>query len=121
VAQILVTPGSVLPMVGASGAIAGVLGAYLTLYPRATVLTLLPLGFFTQIIRIPAPFFLLFWFLSQFLMGAMSLGVRTAETGGVAWWAHIGGFAGGLLLVWIFQKRGRRPARRDRWWDERWA
>jgi len=123
-AHIWSNPASRLPSIGASGAIAGVLGAYLTLYPRATVLTLLPLGFFTQIIRIPAPFFLGFWFLEQFLMGAMSLGVPTAETGGTAWWAHIGGFVVGVVLVRILGGARRRPVRRVEWWDEgnrRWS
>lgn len=98
-AQIWSSPSSRLPSIGASGAIAGVLGAYITIYPRAHVMTLLPLGFFTQLVRIPAVFFLGFWFLQQFLMGAMSLGVHTAETGGVAWWAHVGGFTAGVVLV----------------------
>jgi len=89
-AQIFSSPASRVPSIGASGAIAGVLGAYLTLYPGAHVLTLIPIGFFTQVARIPAIFFLGFWFLQQLVMGAGSLGVHTAETGGVAWWAHVG-------------------------------
>ena len=123
-AHIWSSPGSPLPSIGASGAIAGVLGAYITLHPHAHVVTLLPLGFFTQIVKIPALFFLGFWFLQQFLMGAMSLGVRTAETGGVAWWAHIGGFVAGVVLVRILGGRGRpRPAARDNRWESerRWA
>jgi membrane associated rhomboid family serine protease len=118
-AHIWASPGSRLPSIGASGAIAGVLGAYITLHPHAHVVTLLPLGFFTQVVKIPAVFFLGFWFLQQFLMGAMSLGVRTAETGGVAWWAHIGGFVAGVVLLWILGGRGRpRPAVRDAWWED---
>ena len=101
------------------------LGAYLTLYPHAHVVTLLPLGFFTQLIKIPAIFFLGFWFLQQFLMGAMSLGVQTAsESGGVAWWAHIGGFAAGVVLVRVLGGHRPRPAVRDAWWEEgghRWS
>jgi hypothetical protein len=123
-AHIWSSPGSRLPSIGASGAIAGVLGAYITLHPHAHVVTLLPLGFFTQIVKIPALFFLGFWFLQQFLMGAMSLGVRTAETGGVAWWAHIGGFVAGVVLVRILGGGRRpRPAARDNWWENerRWA
>jgi membrane associated rhomboid family serine protease len=118
-AHIWASPGSRLPSIGASGAIAGVLGAYITLHPHAHVVTLLPLGFFTQIVKIPAVFFLGFWFLQQFLMGAMSLGVRTAETGGVAWWAHIGGFVAGLVLVRLLG-RGRRPRTvvRDASWQD---
>jgi len=118
-AHIWASPGSRLPSIGASGAIAGVLGAYITLHPRAHVLTLVPLGFFTQIVKIPALFFLGFWFLQQFLMGAMSLGVRTAETGGVAWWAHIGGFVAGVVLIKLLGRRPRaRPAVRDAWWRD---
>jgi membrane associated rhomboid family serine protease len=118
-AQVLVDPRSVVPIIGASGAIAGVLGAYVVLYPRARVVTLLPLGFFTQLVRVPAVFFLGFWFLQQFLFGSLTLTTRTAQTGGVAWWAHIGGFAAGLALVGLFQRPRRRPAARDRWWEER--
>jgi membrane associated rhomboid family serine protease len=118
-AHIWASPASRLPSIGASGAIAGVLGAYLTLYPHAQVVTLLPLGFFTQVVKIPAPFFLGFWFLQQFLMGAMSLGVTTAETGGTAWWAHIGGFVTGLVLVRVLGgTRRRRPVPRDQWWQD---
>ena len=118
-AHIWASPGSRLPSIGASGAIAGVLGAYITLHPHAHVVTLLPLGFFTQIVKIPAVFFLGFWFLQQFLMGAMSLGVRTAETGGVAWWAHIGGFVAGVVLVRLLGGwRRPPPAVRDAWWRD---
>jgi membrane associated rhomboid family serine protease len=118
-AHILSQPGSTIPSIGASGAIAGVLGAYMLLYPRAHVVTLIPFGFFTQLVRVPALFFLGFWFLQQFLSGTLSLTARTAQTGGVAWWAHIGGFAAGLLLVFVFQKPKRRPIKRDIWWDRR--
>ncbi len=121
-AHIWSSPRSTLPSIGASGAIAGVLGAYITLYPQARVVTLLPLGFFTQLVKIPALFFLGFWFLQQFLMGTMSLGVRTADTGGgVAWWAHIGGFVAGVVLVWVMGGRRSRPVVRDRdeWYEDR--
>jgi rhomboid family protein len=117
-AHIWASPASRMPSIGASGAIAGVLGAYLTVYPRANVVTLLPLGFFTQIVKVPAPFFLGFWFLQQFLMGALSLGVNTAETGGTAWWAHIGGFAAGVVLVRVLGGARRRPVRRGEWWED---
>jgi membrane associated rhomboid family serine protease len=111
-AHIWADAGSRLPSIGASGAIAGVLGAYLVLFPRARVVTLLPLGLFSQLVRIPAIFFLGFWFLQQFVLGALSLATPTAQTGGVAWWAHIGGFAAGLALVGIFQRSRRRPPAR---------
>jgi membrane associated rhomboid family serine protease len=116
-AHIWSDPASRLPSIGASGAIAGVLGAYLVLYPRAKVVTLIPLGFFTKVVRIPAFFVLAFWFLQQFVAGALSLSAQTAQSGGVAWWAHIGGFATGLLLVGLFQRRKRRPIARNVWWE----
>jgi len=119
-AHIWASPTSTLPSIGASGAIAGVLGAYLVLYPQARVVMLLPLGFFTQLVQVPALLFLGFWFLQQFLFGAFSLGSPDAG-GGVAWWAHIGGFAAGLALVWVFARPRRRPPARDAWWDEGWG
>jgi rhomboid family protein len=120
-AHVWSSPASNLPSIGASGAIGGVLGAYLALYPRARVVTLIPLGFFLQMVSIPAFFFLGFWFLQQFLMGGMSLGVEAGQTGGVAWWAHIGGFLAGLALVFVLQKRDRQPERQDDWWrHQRW-
>ena len=93
---------SLIPSIGASGAISGVLGAYLLLYPRAKVLVLIPLGFFTQLMYIPASIVLGFWFLLQLLSSAMSGG---QGAGGVAWWAHIGGFLAGVVLVSLFKKR----------------
>jgi membrane associated rhomboid family serine protease len=111
-------PTSTMPSLGASGAIAGVLGAYITLYPHARVVTLIPLGIFTDLVQIPAVFVLGFWFVQNLFSGMLSLGVRTAQGGGVAWWAHIGGFVAGLVLVWIFQNRKRRPPSRDRWWED---
>ena len=110
-AQILVQQHSMGPNVGASGAIAGVLGAYLLLFPRARVVTLLPLFLFFPIVEIPALFFLGIWFLMQFFSGAVSLGRADALSGGVAWWAHIGGFLAGMLLLRIFLPRdaAKRP------------
>jgi len=92
---------SVIPSIGASGAISGVLGAYLLLYPRARVLVLVPLGFFTQLMHIPASIVLGIWFLLQLLSSAVS----NSQGGGVAWWAHIGGFVAGMILVALFKKR----------------
>ncbi|MDR5684171.1 MAG: rhomboid family intramembrane serine protease [Armatimonadota bacterium] len=103
-AQILIDPTSSVPMVGASGAIAGVLGGYLILYPRARILALVPLGFFTQVAEVPALLFLPMWFLLQLLYGVASLGVQT-QGGGVAFWAHVGGFVAGLILVRLFAHR----------------
>jgi membrane associated rhomboid family serine protease len=117
-AHILTNAGSTVPSLGASGAIAGVLGGYLLLYPRARVVTLIPIFIFFQTVQIPALFLLGFWFLQQFLYGTMSLGVHSAQTGGVAWWAHIGGFLAGMALVHIFKRRDYRVVRRDQWWEE---
>jgi rhomboid family protein len=111
-------PGSALPSIGASGAIAGVLAAYMTLYPRARVVTVLPLGFFFPVFEFPAVFFLGFWFLQQFLLGSLDLARGPSQTGGTAWWAHIGGFVAGLALVGLFQNPRRRPPSRDQWWSE---
>ena len=106
VTQLLITPTSSVPMIGASGAIAGVLGAYLLLFPSAKIVTLVPLGFFLETVEVPAFFFLGFWFLLQWVGGVMAIG-QVADMGGVALWAHIGGFIGGMVgLVAI------RPVRR---------
>ena len=96
---------STVPTIGASGAISGVLGAYLLLYPRAQVLVLVPLGFFTRVMYIPAFIVLGMWFLLQLFAGASSIG---QVGGGVAWWAHIGGFVAGMALVGLFKKRSVR-------------
>lgn len=116
-AHIWSQPDSVVPSIGASGAIAGVLGAYLTLYPRARVVTLLPLGIFTQLVQLPAVFFLGLWFLQQFLLGTFDLVAPEGTGGGIAWWAHIGGFASGFALVRVFRKPRRGPSARDAWWE----
>jgi membrane associated rhomboid family serine protease len=100
-AHIHTHPASNVPMVGASGAISGVLGAYFLLYPHARIVTLLLLGFFAQTVRIPAFVFLGFWFLMQFFSWALADG----EGGGVAFVAHIGGFLAGLLLLVPFKQR----------------
>ncbi len=106
-------PSSRLPMIGASGAVSGVLGAYFLLYPRARVLTLVLIGFFFQTILVPAAFFLGFWFFLQFLSGLSSLG---STGGGVAWFAHMGGFCAGLALLLLFKKRSVRLFSRRTGW-----
>lgn len=104
---------SVVPAVGASGAIAGVLGAYYKMFPYARVLTLITFGFYWTTTLIPASFLLGFWFLMQLLSGTASLSLASQLSGGVAWWAHIGGFAGGYLLVGIFTSSYRRGIHDD--------
>jgi membrane associated rhomboid family serine protease len=112
-AQTITAPDSVVPMVGASGAIAGVMGAYFVLYPKSRIVTLVTLVFFFQVIEVPAIYFLGIWFVMQFLSGVGSIG--TAATGGVAVWAHVGGFLAGLSGVIVF----RRPERqRVEWWHD---
>jgi len=94
------------PTVGASGAIAGVLGAYIVAFPRARIITLVPIFIFFQIMALPAAVVLGLWFVIQFFSGALSLGFGTS--GGVAWWAHIGGFAFGIVTMWIVNLGRRR-------------
>ncbi|MBI5687921.1 MAG: rhomboid family intramembrane serine protease [Verrucomicrobia bacterium] len=101
--------GSQVPTIGASGAIAGVMGAYFVLYPRAKVLTLVPLGFILDIVALPAVIFLGFWFLLQLLSGTFGL-FAGSGAGGIAFWAHIGGFVFGMLLVKRFVPRPPRLA-----------
>ena len=100
-----IDPASTVPTIGASGAIAGVMGAYLYLYPHANVISLVPILFFLQIMVIPAPVFLGLWFALQLLQGSFSVGA--AEVAGVAWWAHIGGFVAGFVLAWLLGRVGR--------------
>lgn len=97
--HIVIDPTSTVPTVGASGAISGVLGAYLLMFPKARVVTVIPIFFFLQVAELPALVVLGFWFVIQFFNGIASLGYETAGMGGVAWWAHIGGFVAGLLFV----------------------
>lgn len=96
-AQWVVSPQSAIPSLGASGAIAGVMGAYIIKFPKAPINTLVFLGFFITTLKIPAVFFLGFWFLQQAISGVASLGVQT-DVGGVAYWAHAGGFVFGAIL-----------------------
>jgi membrane associated rhomboid family serine protease len=109
-AHALSTPGSHLPSLGASGAIAGVLAAYMVYFPHARIRSLVTLGFFWTSADIPAFVYLILWFIMQAFSGVASLG-RDAASGGVAWWAHIGGFVVGLMLAKIVE---RRPQQR-RW------
>jgi len=104
----LVQPTSRVPMVGASGAVSGVLGAYLLLFPGATVLTLIAFFPFYRMIRIPAVIVLGFWIVLQVVSGYVAVALGRGETGGVAWFAHIGGFVAGMLLLFLFRPRESR-------------
>ncbi len=100
--QVYAAQNSAAPLIGASGAISGVLGAYFLLYPKARVLTLIPLFVFFPVVEIPAFLFLGFWFLLQFVQAALASGAGDAAAGGVAWWAHAGGFVAGAVLLPLF-------------------
>ncbi len=115
--QTVTVPDSQIPMVGASGAVAGVMGAYFVLYPHSRIVTLLPLFIFIQIIEVPAIFFLGVWFLMQLLSGVGSIASATAgePAGGVAFWAHVAGFAAGFVGVFVFRQRERQ---RVEWWND---
>lgn len=97
--QFFFTPDSTIPMLGASGAVAGVLGSYLVRHPRARIETLVPVGFFITTVNIPASIMLGYWFVMQFFAGYAALAVETTATGGVAFFAHIGGFITGFALA----------------------
>jgi membrane associated rhomboid family serine protease len=112
--QVLQNPASEIPMIGASGAISGVLGAYLLLYPHARVLVAIPFGLYLHTMRLPAGWVLVLWFVLQIGSSIM----QQADGGGVAWFAHIGGFIAGMALIPLFKYRRTplfRPARRGGW------
>jgi len=108
--HILLNAGSRTPTIGASGAIAGILGAYFISYPAARITTLVPILFFFWTIEVPALLLLGYWFLIQFFTGFQMQAIQTATHGGVAWWAHVGGFLVGLTLAATLRPRRRRPA-----------
>jgi membrane associated rhomboid family serine protease len=101
--QTYILPSSLVPMIGASGAVAGVLGAYLILFPRSRIASLVPILFIFTIIEIPAMLYLIFWFVSQLYSGLFA--VEGGGGSGIAWWAHIGGFMFGLVSVFVFRRR----------------
>jgi membrane associated rhomboid family serine protease len=111
-ATVWIAPTSSVPVIGASGAIAGVLGAYFILYPRGRILTILPIFIFVQFIEIPAVIYLFVWFAAQLYAGLQQSG-RAAVMGGVAWWAHVGGFMFGVALAPMLASH-RPPRRRSR-------
>lgn len=106
-AHVLLSPSSTLPSVGASGAIGAILGAYVVMFPRSQVRVLMLFGFFMVIRRVTAVFFLGIWFVTQFFTGIASVGAETAQSGGVAVWAHVGGFVFGLLIGFLFRGRAK--------------
>ena len=114
--QVAADPRSGIPMVGASGAISGVMGAYLVLFPRVRVYTLVTLGFYITTVALPAWVMLLYWAFLQFVGG---LGSIADEGGGVAFWAHIGGFAAGVVLIKVFAKRDHLAAHKATAWRPR--
>ncbi|MGD1991641.1 MAG: rhomboid family intramembrane serine protease [Anaerolineae bacterium] len=107
--QVFVAPSSQVPAIGASGAIAGVLAVYLVLFPTAPVRVLVPFFYMIRIVRLPAVIVLGMWFVIQLFNGVMSLGTLSVATGGVAWFAHIGGFISGLLVGFVLRLLWRRP------------
>jgi membrane associated rhomboid family serine protease len=114
--QVIANPNSTVPMVGASGAIAGVMGAYLIKFPRARILTLVFFLFIT-IIEIPAPLMLAYWFVIQLFSGFGSIARTHLSEGGTAFFAHIAGFVAGILLVKVLGASGQYNRRRDRYWE----
>ncbi|MCI0555400.1 MAG: rhomboid family intramembrane serine protease, partial [Anaerolineae bacterium] len=101
--QVFIVQGSSVPMIGASGAIAGVLGAYLISFPGSRIASLVPIFFIFTIVEIPAIIFLVFWFVTQLYSGLFAMQGGTSS--GIAWWAHIGGFIFGLIMVSFFRRR----------------
>ena len=109
-AHVFSNPASTLPTVGASGAIAAVLGAYLVLYPSSRILTFIPLGYFLQLRPLPAAIVLVMWFILQLFNGVLSFG--QVDVGGTAFWAHIGGFITGVLIGWIVSLRQKTQVKK---------
>jgi membrane associated rhomboid family serine protease len=112
-AMVAMGPESRVPVIGASGAIAGVLGAYFVVYPRGRITTILPLLLIWPMVQIPAYFYLLFWFVAQLYAG-ISAGAEGPLVGGVAWWAHVGGFLFGIAIAPMLARAQPRPIRRVR-------
>ena len=117
IVQMLVHPLSSVPIIGASGAIAGVLGAYMLCFPYARILTLVPILFFFQFVELPAFAVLFLWFVLQFFSGTMA--ITTQASGGVAWWAHVGGFIAGMLVIRRLPRcRSSRQRHYRTWFDQ---
>jgi membrane associated rhomboid family serine protease len=116
-AQVAADPSSEVPMVGASGAISGIMGAYLVLFPRVRIWTMVPLGFFLTSMALPAWVMLIYWAVLQFAGGVTS--IVAEQTGGVAFWAHLGGFLAGLILIKVFERRDRVADHTSHHWQPR--
>lgn len=114
--HVMMNPDSRIPTIGASGAIAGVMGAYMVKFPHSRILTLVPVFLFLTTVEVPAVFILGYWFLLQFFSGVGTIGDSHLSQGGVAWFAHIGGFLAGMLLVNLLHPRPPRRRRRDLYW-----
>lgn len=112
-AQVLVDTSSMVPMIGASGAISGVLAGYLMLFPHARIVTLVPIFIFIRFIEVPAGIFIVLWFVLQLVLGYLSLGILAEGGGGVAWFAHIGGFLAGLVCIRLFYRKPKASRRRS--------
>lgn len=117
-AQVMLNPNSPIPMVGASGAISGVMGAYLVLYPRVRVFAMVPIGIFPISIALPAWTMLLYWAAIQFFSGVVGM-MGAQDEGGVAFGAHVGGFLAGVILIKLFARPGDVRAHRSQHWEPR--
>ena len=118
-AQVAANPQSAVPMIGASGAISGVMGAYLVLFPKVRVFTLIPLGFYATTVALPAWAMLIYWTVLQ-VVGGIGSSFRE-EGGGVAFWAHLGGLVAGIVLIKLFERRDRVAAHTSQHWQPRRA
>ncbi|HET8550420.1 MAG TPA: rhomboid family intramembrane serine protease [Bryobacteraceae bacterium] len=116
VTHVMMNPYSRIPTVGASGAIAGVMGAYIMKFPHSRILTLVPIFVFFTTMELPALVILAYWFLLQVFSGLGSIGYSNVSRGGVAWWAHAGGFLAGMILIQVLGTRERFRHRRDLRW-----
>lgn len=114
--HVVLNPDSAIPTVGASGAIAGVMGAYIVKFPHSRILTLVFIFFFITFVQVPAGVMLAYWFLIQLLSGVGSIARTQASAGGVAWFAHVGGFIAGMVLIKVMGTRKRYSRRRDVYW-----
>jgi membrane associated rhomboid family serine protease len=114
--HVMFNAGSRLPTVGASGAIAGVMGAYMVKFPHSRIVTLVPIFFFLTTVEIPASLILVYWFVVQFFSGIGSMGYSHLSQGGVAWFAHVGGFATGIALIFLLRPRDRYRRRPELRW-----